>query len=322
MHEKESITTGADVFGKRFDQVVSELLPDYSRSRVQQWIKQGLVLLNGKPAKAKEKMRGGEIIEIDVDFDAEDSLDENWIAEDIPLNIVYEDEDVIVINKPAGLVVHPGAGNPQGTLLNALLHHEPALASVPRAGVIHRLDKETTGLLVVARNLKSHAFLVEELQERNFEREYRALVCGVMTAGGTVEEPIGRHPTMRTRMAVVRSGKHAVTHYRVEQRYRAHSLLRVNLETGRTHQIRVHLAHINFPIVGDPVYGGRLMFPKGSSEALNEALREFKRQALHAARLGILHPRTGQEMSWEAPIPEDMQHLIDVMETDCHQDAD
>jgi 23S rRNA pseudouridine1911/1915/1917 synthase len=240
-----------------------------------------------------------------------------WQSEPISLDILHEDAHLIVINKPVGMVVHPAAGNPGGTMLNALLHHAPELRHVPRAGIVHRLDKDTSGVLVVARDLSAHKYLVEQLQARAFVREYLAVVNGVLTAGGTVDAPIGRHPVQRKRMAVVNvGGKSAVTHYRVEQRFRAHTLIKVNLETGRTHQIRVHMAHIHHALVGDQVYGGRLKLPAGSSEELIEVLRKFKRQALHARYLELVHPGTGESMGWEAPIPDDMQHLIDVMQED------
>jgi 23S rRNA pseudouridine1911/1915/1917 synthase len=236
----------------------------------------------------------------------------------IDLDIVYEDACLILINKPAGLVVHPAAGNPDGTLQNALLHHDPELIQLPRAGIIHRLDKETTGLLVIARTPAAHKALVEQLQAREFDREYRAVATGVMTAGGSVDEPIGRHPTQRIKMAVHRAGKEAVTHYRVLERFRAHTYLKINLETGRTHQIRVHMAHLRYPLVGDPVYAGRLRQPAGASEQLREALRRFRRQALHALKLGLTHPESGEWMEWESPLPEDMQLLLEALRADLH----
>jgi 23S rRNA pseudouridine1911/1915/1917 synthase len=240
-----------------------------------------------------------------------------WRPQSLPLDIVYEDDSVLVINKPAGLVVHPGAGNVDGTLSNALLHHAPELETVPRAGIVHRIDKDTSGLLVVARNLAAQKSLVEQLQARAFDREYEALTQGVMTAGGTVDAPIGRHPVNRLRQAVVPNGKEAITHYRVLEKFRAHTHIRVKLETGRTHQIRVHMAHIHYPLVGDPVYGGRLRIPAGATAELEAALRGFRRQALHAALLGFVHPRSGEFMSWQAPLPEDMVQLLAA----CRQDA-
>jgi len=232
-------------------------------------------------------------------------------------DIVYEDDEILIINKPAGLVVHPAAGNWNGTLVNALLNHEPQLNTLPRAGIVHRLDKETSGLLMVAKSLKAHHSLTCQLQERSISREYLALVKGWMTAGGTVDAPIGRHPVDRKRYAVRDDGKPAVTHYRLEQRFAKFTLIRVKLETGRTHQIRVHMAYIKYPLVGDPVYGGRFQLPADCSEALELALRGFKRQALHATRLGLVHPETGEYMEWEQPMPEDMQHLLEVLQQDA-----
>jgi 23S rRNA pseudouridine1911/1915/1917 synthase len=301
-----------DYAGHRLDQVLSQMFSDYSRSRLSQWIKEGKVTVDGVQLRPRDKLLGGELVEIHILVEA----DERWQAQAIPLDIVFEDEDILVLNKPAGLVVHPAAGNPDGTLLNALLHHDPALAKVPRAGIVHRLDKDTSGIMVVAKNLISQASLVDQLQTRSLSRQYQCVVQGVMTGGGCVEQPIGRHPVDRKRMAVVQSGKEAITHYRVMERYRAHTLVSVRLETGRTHQIRVHMAHIHYPIVGDPVYGGRLKLPAGCSAELIEALRAFRRQALHAFRLGLLHPGSGEEMAWEVPLPDDMQQLIRLLQVD------
>jgi 23S rRNA pseudouridine1911/1915/1917 synthase len=248
---------------------------------------------------------------------------EEAVIEDAPekidLDILYEDDDLLVINKPAGLVVHPAAGNPAGTLLNGLLHHDPSLETLPRAGIVHRLDKDTSGLLVVARSQRAHKQLVEMLQQRDIHREYRTIVHGRMVAGGTVDEPIGRHPTQRKKMAVLysESAKPAMTDYRVLERFRAHCLLQVKLHSGRTHQIRVHMAHIRHPVVGDPLYGGRLQIPAGCSDALREALRNFRRQALHAFRLGFEHPVTGAWIEWEAPMPDDMEQLLSVLRKDA-----
>jgi 23S rRNA pseudouridine1911/1915/1917 synthase len=301
-----------DYAGHRLDQVLSQMFSEYSRSRLSQWIKEGRVSVDGARLRPRDKLLGGEWVEVEAVAEA----DERWQAQAIPLQIVYEDEAILVINKPAGLVVHPAAGNPDGTLLNALLHHDPELARVPRAGIVHRLDKETSGLMVVARTLTSQTSLVEQLQSRSLSRRYQCVVQGVMTGGGTVEAPIGRHPVDRKRMAVVPGGKEAITHYRVVARYRAHTLVSVRLETGRTHQIRVHMAHIHYPIVGDPVYGGRLKLPAGCRAELAEALRGFRRQALHAFHLGLVHPASGEEMTWEVPLPEDMQDLIRLLEED------
>jgi 23S rRNA pseudouridine1911/1915/1917 synthase len=298
-----------DLAGKRLDQALAQLFPQYSRSRLTQWVRDGRVLVDGEVLKPKDKVLGGEEISLEPEVEA----DTQFQAEDIPLNIVYEDEAILVINKPPGLVVHPAAGNWSGTLQNGLLFHDPELAKVPRAGIVHRLDKETSGLMVVARTLEAHTSLVTQLQERTVKREYLALVQGQVISGGMVEEPIGRHPVDRKRMAVVASGKPAITHYLVEERFEGYTLLRVSLETGRTHQIRVHMAHIRFPMVGDPVYGGRARIPAGLSEEVREAILKFPRQALHATRLGLVHPVTGEEMQWEAPLPEDMQALLSSM---------
>lgn len=300
--------------GIRLDQLLSERFPEYSRSRLQRWIKSGRILLDGRICRPRDKVRGGELVEVHPL--PEDEVSD--LGQEMALDILYEDDALLVVNKPAGLVVHPAAGNPDGTLLNGLLGHLPALAQVPRAGIVHRLDKETSGLLVVAKTLTAQNALVRQLQARSVKREYRALVQGVMTAGGTVDAPIARHPVNRLRMAVVESGKPAITHYRVLQRFRAHSYLKINLETGRTHQIRVHMAHIRFPLLGDPLYGGRLKLPAGAGDALVGALRAFRRQALHAMRLELIHPVTKQILSWEAPLPGDMQHLLQVLEADAN----
>ncbi len=299
--------------GSRLDQLLAELCPDYSRSRLQHWIKTERVLLDGRSCRPREKLRGGERILVRPELEPEVFAQ----GEAMPLDILFEDASLLIVNKPAGLVMHPAAGNPQGTLLNGLLAHHPPLARIPRAGIVHRLDKETSGLLVVAKTLPAQNALVQQLQARSVKREYRAVCQGVMTAGGTVDAPIARHPVNRLRMAVIESGKPAVTHYRVLQRFRAHTAVKVNLETGRTHQIRVHMAHIHFPLVGDPLYGGRLRLPSGASDSLIEVLRGFRRQALHAARLTLQHPESGESLSWEAPLPEDMSQLLAVLEMDA-----
>jgi len=321
-----SLTVPAEMAGKRIDQVLTLCLSDYSRSRIQQWFKLNHVFLEGNNPKPKEKVWGGEVIEVRLQEALAVQQTENWgAAQDLPLNIVFEDESLIIINKPAGLVVHPGAGNTDGTMLNALLHHAPELEKIPRAGVIHRLDKETSGILVVARTLAAHNKLSQLLQDREFTREYQAFVMGVMTAGGTVSAPIGRHPKHRTKMAVLphsRTAREAVTHYRVERRYRAHTLVNVKLETGRTHQIRVHMAHIKYPIVGDPVYAGRMRIPANASPEFIEGLRAFKRQALHAKTLGFIHPLTGEYQEWTVEMPEDMQELQSLLEQDESLHAD
>lgn len=283
--------------GMRLDRCLAEMFPDYSRSRLQDWLKSGQLTVDGAAAKAKQKILGTEIIQIQ----AEIQTDLSHQAEAMQLDIIYEDEDLIVINKPAGLVVHPAAGNRQGTLLNALLHHAPELADLPRAGIVHRIDKDTTGLLVIARSLSSHRQLVADLQEHLIDRQYLAIVQGRFTAGGTVHAPMARHPKQRKKMAVVHNGKLAVTHYRIKKRFNDFTLLDVQLETGRTHQIRVHMAHIQHALVGNQTYAGRLKVPKAASETLIQTLRQFKRQALHAYRLSLQHPISDETMVWEIP---------------------
>lgn len=295
--------------GKRLDQALAELLPDYSRSRLQQWLKSGQLQVEGRSMRPRDRVLGGEVV-------SGEGLQEQQtaaIAQAIPLDIRFEDAHILVVNKPAGLVVHPAAGNPEGTLVNALLYHAHELAGLPRAGLIHRLDKDTSGLLVVARSLRAYTALVEQMQARSIERKYQAVVTGVMIAGGSIAAPLGRHPVDRKRMAVTSGGKTAVTHYRVIERFRAHTHLQVKLETGRTHQIRVHLAHLRHPLVGDPVYGGRLRIPQEASEQCIQVLRNFNRQALHAARLALTHPVSDQWMEWEAELPEDMGKLLEVL---------
>ncbi len=300
--------------GQRLDRVLARLFPDYSRSRLQHWIRAGAVRLDGMLPAVRTPVQGGERVVVDATLPRDIGEVQ---PEAIALELRYVDADLFVVDKPAGMVVHPAAGNPDHTLQNALLHLDPALAAVPRAGIVHRLDKDTSGLLVVARNLAAHAALVRQLQERTMGRTYLALVRGRLVAGGTVAEPIGRHPRDRKRMAVVREGRHAVTHYRVLERFPAHSLLQVRLETGRTHQIRVHMAHLRHPIVGDPVYGGRLQLPAGGSAGLRVALRDFRRQALHAARLTLCHPRSGERLEVEAPVPADMADLLQRLREDA-----
>ena len=304
--------------GKRLDQTLAIMFPDYSRSRLKEWILAGKVSVNNDVlTRAREKMYGGESIDINAEVEAELRFE----AQNIDLDIVYEDDDILVINKPAGLVVHPGAGNPDGTVLNALLHHYPAIDVVPRAGIVHRLDKDTTGLMVVAKTIAAQTNLVEALQLREITREYEAVANGLMTAGGVVDEPIGRHATKRTHMAVTFSGRPSVTHYRVMEKYRLHTRLRLRLETGRTHQIRVHMAHITHPLVGDPVYGGRPRPPKNSTPELLHKLRSFKRQALHAAMLSLYHPITGELMTWHADLPADFVELVELLQEDTKLNA-
>ncbi len=301
--------------GKRFDQIAAKLFPDFSRARLQSWIKSGDLTVSGQTHKVKDKLMGG----VQLQLHAELVNDEVYEAQDIPLDIVYEDDTLLVVNKPAGLVVHPAAGNRDGTLLNGLLFHCEGLAAIPRAGIVHRIDKETTGLLVVAKTLKAHHSLVKQLQKKTVFREYEAIAGGVLTGGRTIEAPIARHPTQRTRMAVVENGKDAVTHFRVIERFRSHTHIKVQLETGRTHQIRVHLAHLRYPLLGDPLYS-RLRLPKGASHDLVKALKEFPRQALHARTLGLIHPETKEEMEWTTDLPEDMQTMLDLLRADAEED--
>lgn len=306
-------TVSESQLGQRLDQALAELFPDYSRSRIKEWILDGRVHINQQIITIpKEKVLGGEQVFVQAEIEEE----VRWQAQNIPLDIVYEDNDILVINKPRDMVVHPGAGNPDGTVLNALLHHFPAIANVPRAGIVHRLDKDTTGLMVVAKTVPAQTHLVESLQRREITREYEAVALGTMTAGGTVDEPISRHSTRRTQMAVHPMGKHAVTHYRIMEHFRAYTRLRLRLETGRTHQIRVHMSYIHHPLVGDPVYGGRPRPPKGASEAFIAILRRFDRQALHATMLRLYHPITGIEMTWHVPLPDDMVQLIEALKAD------
>ncbi|PCJ31118.1 MAG: 23S rRNA pseudouridine(1911/1915/1917) synthase RluD [Gammaproteobacteria bacterium] len=299
--------------GMRFDQALAHLFPDYSRGQLTKWIKAGYVTLDKQQVRPRDSVLGGEHVIINATIE---KVDETWTAENIALDIIHEDDDVLIINKEAGMVVHPGAGNHNGTLVNALLNHAPQLEGIPRAGIVHRIDKGTTGLLMIAKTLIAHNSLVLQLQDRSVLREYQAIAMGVMTSGGTVDENVGRHPIDRKRMAVTGAGKPAITHYRVEKRYRAHTHIRCKLETGRTHQIRVHMAHIRYPLLGDPVYGGRLRLPKGASEATKEALQGFRRQALHAGLLGFIHPGSDQEVSWRVDMPEDMQNILAALDRD------
>jgi 23S rRNA pseudouridine1911/1915/1917 synthase len=299
--------------GRRFDAVLAELFPQFSRSRLAEWIKSGDALLDGRPVRPRDPVRGGESVSLDVVLDTQTEA----LPEDIALDVLYEDGDVIVIDKPAGLVVHPGAGNPTGTLVNALLHRDPSLATLPRAGIVHRLDKDTSGVMVVARTLPAHTSLVAQLSARGVHRQYLAIVVGALVSGGTANAAIERHPRDRIRMAVRDDGRDAVTHYRLRERFRAHTALECRLETGRTHQIRVHMAHLKHPIVGDPIYGGSLKLPKGASDELIAALRGFRRQALHAETLEFMHPASGEPVRCSAPVPDDMQQLMRVLRDDA-----
>jgi 23S rRNA pseudouridine1911/1915/1917 synthase len=299
----------ADLAGLRLDQILAKLFPEHSRSRLTQWIRAGQVQVDTRQFCPQDRLRGGERIELRPTDEPRSA----WTARPLPVRVVYEDDTVLVVDKPAGLVVHPAPGHHEDTLANALLYYAPELDAVPRAGVVHRLDKDTSGLLVVARTLQAHTALVAQLQARAFLREYEAIVVGQMVAGGSIDAPIGRHPGERTRMAVRPEGKPAVTHFRVAERFGAHTRLRLRLETGRTHQVRVHMAHLRHPVLGDPLYAGRLRIPPGSAEELVTALRGFRRQALHAARLGLRHPGGGAFLSWESPLPQDMAALLDVL---------
>ncbi|HHW2988988.1 TPA: 23S rRNA pseudouridine(1911/1915/1917) synthase RluD [Pseudomonas aeruginosa] len=298
--------------GQRLDQIAAQLFPEHSRSRLAGWIKDGRLTVDGAVLRPRDIVHSGAQLVLEAEQEAQGE----WLAQDIELEIVYEDEHILVIDKPAGLVVHPAAGHQGGTLLNALLYHVPDIANVPRAGIVHRLDKDTTGLMVVAKTLEAHTKLVAQLQARSVSRIYEAIVIGVITSGGTIDAPIGRHGVQRQKMAVVDAGKVAVSHYRVLERFRAHTHTRVKLETGRTHQIRVHMSHIGYPLVGDPVYGGRFRIPPVASQTLVQTLREFPRQALHARFLELDHPATGVRMKWESPLPEDFLWLLSLLRQD------
>jgi len=311
--QRHTVLVPPELAGKRLDQALAELFPDYSRSRIKEWINAGNVQVNEQTAKPRLKLLGGERIALEAVVEARGEAE----PEDMPMDVRYEDSAVLVINKPAGLVVHPGAGHRAGTLQNGLLHYLPALRKLPRAGIVHRIDKDTSGLLIVAKTVASHQYFVRQLEQRAIQREYQAVCCGRLTAGGTISEPIGRHPVDRVRMAVHPKGKPAVTHYRVIQRFRGFTHVRINLETGRTHQIRVHFAHKGFALLGDPVYGKRLSVPKGTSQEAAMLLRGFKRQALHAGRVAFLHPDSGEEVEQNVEAPEDMASLIAVLKEDA-----
>ena len=305
-------TVPDEAAGRRFDAVLAELFPEYSRSRLAAWITSGDALLAGEPARPRDPVRGGETVTLAAVAEVQTEA----VAQDIPLDILYEDADLFVLDKPAGLVVHPGAGNPAGTLVNALLHRDPGLAVLPRAGIVHRLDKDTSGVMVVARTLPAHTGLVAQLAAREVHRQYLAVVVGALVSGGTAHAAIDRHPRDRLRMAVREDGKDAVTHFRLRERFRAHTALECRLETGRTHQIRVHMQHLRHPIVGDPLYGGPLKLPKGATEELAAQLRGFRRQALHAETLEFAHPVSGAPVRVSAPVPADMLQLLQVLRED------
>jgi len=315
--ETHTLTIPLDASGQRLDQALAGLLPDYSRTRIKEWIDAGQVVVDGRVPRGRDKLIGGEAVQIQATIEAATGVE----AEPIKVNVVHQDKHVFVINKPAGLVVHPGAGNAAGTLQNALLHLDSKLAELPRAGIVHRLDKDTSGLMVVARTIKAHTALTKMIEAHEVERHYEAICVGVMTAGGTVDAPIGRHPVERVKMSIRGDGREAISHYRVLTRFRGHTHVRVQLETGRTHQIRVHLAHIKYPIVGDGVYGKRLSIPKGTTPKLEAELRSFTRQALHAAQLEFDHPVTGKHVSCAAPLPKDMQTLLKALGEDTKQKA-
>ncbi len=302
----------ASLAGARLDQAAAALFSDYSRERLKAWINAGELTVDGAKVKPKAKLHGHEVLTLNATIEE----DTRFEPQDIALDIVYEDDDVIVINKAAGMVVHPAAGNPDGTWLNALLHHHPTLAEVPRAGIVHRLDKDTTGLMMVAKTLPAQTVLVEQLQARTVSRQYDAVVIGKPVAGSTIDAPIGRHPKDRKRQAVTASGKPAVTHFRVVERFRAHTHVRCQLETGRTHQIRVHMAHARYPLIGDPLYSGRAKLPPGAAGPLKEILREFPRQALHARKLSFVHPVSGETLTFQADLPDDLLMLLDYLRDD------
>ena len=298
--------------GLRLDQVVAELFPDYSRNRLATWIKQGRLTVDGKTMKPRDKALASAHVVLEV-------VDEpviDWQPQTIPLDVIFEDEHILVVNKPAGMVVHPAAGHADGTLVNALLGYAPELETLPRGGIVHRLDKETSGIMFVARSALAHKSLVAQLSERTVSRTYCAVCTGALTGGGKIDAPIDRHPTARTKMAVVADGKPAVTHYRIAHRFKHYTQLQVNLETGRTHQIRVHMAHRKWPLIGDPVYAGRQRIPAGASEALITALRNFPRQALHAQALEFEHPATGDWMEFETELPDDLVELLEVLDSE------
>ncbi|WP_174492176.1 23S rRNA pseudouridine(1911/1915/1917) synthase RluD [Acinetobacter sp. Marseille-Q1623] len=298
--------------GLRIDQVAATVWSEFSREKLKQWLKDGHLLVNGNIVKPKYKCEGNELLTLEVELEAQTSAQ----PENIPLDIVFEDEDIIVINKPVGMIVHPGAGNPNGTLVNALLYHYPKSAELTRAGLVHRIDKDTSGLLVVAKNLEAQFALSKQLAKKSVYRIYDLICYGNIIAGGTIDEPIKRHPVDRIKMAILPGGRDAVTHYNVKERFQHFTRVQAQLETGRTHQIRVHFTYIGFPLVGDPVYMSRVKVPAGASELLTDTLRGFKRQALHAAKLGLVHPRTKEEMLFEAPWPADFTTLVEVLRSE------
>ena len=302
-----------ELSGQRLDLALAQMFPEYSRSRLKTWILKGNVTVDGREMRPKDAVSGGER----VILQPQPEVSVISAPEPIELNIAYEDDDLLIVNKPAGLVVHPGTGNTRGTLMNGLLHHVSSLEELPRAGIVHRLDKDTSGLLLVGKNLTTHTALVRALADRDISRHYLAVCAGVLTGGGKIDAPIGRHPVDRLKMSVQESGKPAITHFRVKERFRAHTYISVQLDTGRTHQIRVHFAHRRNPLLGDPVYGGRLAIPAGATDALRDCLRRFRRQALHASRLSFTHPVSGEQVEVEAPLPDDFAELLDVLRSDA-----
>ena len=307
--EKLQIIIPERMIDQRIDTALTEMLPDYSRSKITTWIKSGDALINNKTFKPKDKVHGNEIIYLVRSH----KVNNNWLPEKLNLDIIFEDEDIIIINKPFGLVTHPGAGNWSGTLANALLHHDSNLSNLDRVGIVHRLDKNTSGLMVVSKNIKSQKFLVEQLQTHSVEREYSAIVYGHMISGGSINEPIGRDSKDRIKQSISAKGKEAKTHYRAIDRFKNHTHVKVILETGRTHQIRVHLSYIGHPLIGDPMYGGRVRFPKKASQELKDKLTNFQRQALHSKKLTLIHPVSGKSMSWKVDLPSDMQELLNIL---------
>jgi len=298
--------------GMRLDQVAAELFPDYSRNRLATWIKEGRLTVDGRTVKPRDKATASALVTLMVT----DEPVIDWQPQSLPLDIIFEDEHILVVNKPAGVVVHPAAGHADGTLVNALLAHSPELDALPRGGIVHRLDKETSGIMFVARSALAHKSLVAQLSERTVSRTYCAVCTGTLIGGGKIDAPIDRHPMARTKMAVVADGKPAVTHYRIAQRFKHYTQLQVNLETGRTHQIRVHMAHRKWPLIGDPVYGGRQRVPAGASDLLMSTLRGFPRQALHAQALEFEHPASRDWMEFETDLPDDLVNLLEVLESE------
>jgi 23S rRNA pseudouridine1911/1915/1917 synthase len=312
-----SAVVPASLSNERLDQAAARLFPEYSRSRLQAWIRKGELLVDGEQRRPRDKVSPGASLTVAAMLEQEVS----WQPQAIDLDIIYEDESILVLNKPAGLVVHPAAGHADGTLVNALLNHAPDMAKLPRAGIVHRLDMETSGIMVAAKSLSAHHHLVDQLQSRTVKRRYCAVCVGAMTGGGKIDEPVGRHPRQRKKMAVVvAGGKSAITHYRVAKRFAHHTRITVNLETGRTHQIRVHMAHRHYPLIGDRLYGGRPRIPRAASQELINALRTFPRQALHALELGLIHPDSGETVSFECPLPEDIVQLLATLKREDIRD--